>query len=253
MSIPPPPEREARPIGRPWVLVVAVTVVLAAVVRLACAQGDLWLDEVWTLALLTTLESPLQIVTRLTHDNNHILNSVFAWWLGGLEEDWRLRLPAVIAGTAGVAVAASFSGLDDGPEVRDPSCPGVRAALAALLQAASYLMIHYQSEARGYALALGIGLLSPWAFLRARGAPGSRLAIVHWVAVTVALLGHAVAIHFFAATFAWSLVRFRRDALGVPSIVTAAMWWHGVPAAVTAALYFGFLGRLSIGGGRRCL
>jgi hypothetical protein len=231
------------------VVVAAATVVLAGVVRLLCARGDLWLDEVWTLALLNTLVSPLQIVTRLTHDNNHVLNSLFAWWLRGLEHDWLLRLPSVIAGTAGVAVAASFLGLDDGPGVRDPSRPGVRAALAALLMGASYLMVHYESEARGYALALGIGLFSPWAFLRARASPGSRLAIVHWVAVSLALLGHAVAIHLFAATLAWSLVRFRRDGLGVPSVVTAAVWWHGVPAAVTAAFYFGFLGRLSIGGG----
>jgi hypothetical protein len=234
------------PITARWKVVLAVIVALAAVVRFACARGDLWLDEVWTLAMLSSIDSPLQIVTKLTHDNNHILNSFFAWWLRG-GADIAVRIPAVVAGTAGVAVAAWFAGMDD--DSRDPSAPAIRAALAGLLQATSYLMVHYQSEARGYALALGIGLLSPWAFLRARGAAASRLAIVHWVAAGFALLGHAVAVHLFLATAAWSFVRFRRDGLAGPSLVRALIWWHGVPAATTALVHQGFLSRMVIGGG----
>jgi hypothetical protein len=233
--------------GRVWWVAVAIVVASAAALRILAARGDLWLDEVWTVALLDTLRSPVQIVTKLTHDNNHILNSLFVWILRG--HDFAMRLPAVIAGTAGVAFGAWFSGMDDDSAPRDPSHPGVRALLAAVLLGASHLMVHYQSEARGYALAVGLGLVSPWAFLRARGAPGARLAMVHWAAVCLALLGHAVAIHLFVATVAWSLVRFRRDGMSPPAIVMAALWWHGVPATFAAALYFGFLSRLTIGGG----
>jgi hypothetical protein len=215
--------------------------------RLLAARGDLWLDEVWTVALLGTLTSPVQIVTKLTHDNNHILNSLFAWVLRG--NDFAMRLPAVIAGTAGVAVGAWFAGIEDDSAPRDTSHPGARALLAAVVLGSSHLMVHYQSEARGYAFAVGLGLLSPWAFLRARGAPGARLAMVHWAAVCAALLGHAVAVHLFAATAAWSLVRFWRDGMSPPAIVMGALWWHGVPAAFAAALYSGFLSRLTIGGG----
>jgi hypothetical protein len=235
-------------IARPWLGIVGGAVAVAAVLRFLCARGDLWLDEVWTMALLSSIESPFQIVTRLAHDNNHILNSLFAWGLRGLGSDFALRIPAVLAGTAGVAVAAGFAALPDEGS-RDPSRPGVRAALAALLLATSYLMVHYQSEARGYALALGIGLLSPWAFLRANGEAGSRLVKVHWAAASLALLGHAVAVHLFAATFAWSLARFRRDGLMGPRLVRVMVWWHGVPAAFAAVLYLGFLRRMAIGGG----
>jgi hypothetical protein len=219
----------------------------AVALRLLCARGDLWLDEVWSLALLSSIESPLQIVTKLAHDNNHVLNSLLAWGLRGFG-DFAVRIPAVIAGTAGVAVGAWFAAWPD-PGARDPSRPGVRAALAALLLATSYLMVHYQSEARGYALALGIGLLSPWAFLRANADPGSRLVKVHWVAVSLALLGHAVAVHLFAATVAWSVARFRRDGLMGPRLVRLLLWWHGAPAAFAAVLYLGFLRRMAIGGG----
>src|SRR6185436_17670860 len=116
----------------------------AAVLRLAAARGNLWLDEIWTLYLLGTIEAPLQIVTTLTHDNNHILNSCCAWWLRG-GADAALRVPAVVAGTLGVAVAAAFAGLRDDPRAQEPSRTEVRATLAALLQATSCLMVHYQS------------------------------------------------------------------------------------------------------------
>ena len=245
-DVPGEDEPQAVSLGTPWTLVVAGIVAAGAVVRIACARGDLWLDEIWTLALLSSIDSPLQIVTKLTHDNNHVLNSFFAWWLRG-GADIALRIPAALVGTAGVAVAASFAGMDDGS--RDQSRPGARAALAALFLAASYLMVHYQSEARGYALALGIGLFSPWAFLRARGSPASRLAAVHWAAAGLALLGHAVAVHLFLATAVWSFVRFRRDGLAGPSLVRALVWWHGVPAATTTLVYLGFLSRMVIGGG----
>ena len=87
------------------------------------------------------------------------------------------------------------------------------------------------------------------AFARARGDPRSRLAILHWVASGLALLGHATAFHILAATAAWSVVRFRSDGLTGLSLLRAVAWWHFVPLAATAALEVGFWGRMSIGGG----
>src|SRR5215813_11426405 len=90
------------PVGRERMLRIALGVVVAigAAVRLAATRGDLWLDEIWTLTLLEPLRSPLAIVTEVHHDNNHILNSLFMWFLRPLGSDWAYRLPAWIAGVA---------------------------------------------------------------------------------------------------------------------------------------------------------
>ena len=232
----------------PWPLVMGGLLAIAAALRIAGALNDLWLDEIWTLALLSDLARPIEIL-GLRHDNNHILNSLLAWWLRDASHDIVLRVPAIAAGVTAVALSAVFARDGDPVASRDRSSPGLRAALAALLQGTSYLMVHYQSEARGYPLALAIGLVSPLAFARARGDPRSRLAILHWVASGLALLGHATAFHILAATAAWSVVRFRSDGLTGLSLLRAVAWWHFVPLAATAALEVGFWGRMFIGGG----
>src|SRR5262249_1679320 len=45
----------------------------ALVVRLGCARGDIWLDEIWSLDVVSRLNSAAAILT-LRHDNNHPLN-----------------------------------------------------------------------------------------------------------------------------------------------------------------------------------
>ncbi|TIT25126.1 MAG: hypothetical protein E5W81_04450 [Mesorhizobium sp.] len=60
-------------------LVIAVT---GLVLRLLGARGDLWLDEIWSFALIEPLTSIDQIFWRVNHDNNHFLNSVYLYLIG---------------------------------------------------------------------------------------------------------------------------------------------------------------------------
>src|SRR5262249_13744311 len=131
----------------------------AAIVRFLGSLGDLWLDEVWTPRILGSLRSPLEILT-FYHDNNHILNSLSLWPLRHVQPGWLLRLPAMVAGSATVAVAAQIGWIGDGgndrtsdgwpPEAR----PASRAAWCALLVGFAYPLVLYGSEARGYSFAL---------------------------------------------------------------------------------------------------
>jgi hypothetical protein len=128
---------------RGWVgftLAGALVLLVALALRIMAARGDLWLDEIWSLNLLTLASSPLDIFWRLTHDNNHHLNSLYLYFLGDGASVLARRGLAIGFGVASVAMAGLI-GLRRGRA----------AALITMgLMALSYPMIHYTSEARGY-------------------------------------------------------------------------------------------------------
>ena len=64
-------------VGLGWAL--GVVVLFFAVVRMVGVFGDLWLDEIWSLRMVQSIQSPLEIFTTLQHDNNHPLNSLFLY------------------------------------------------------------------------------------------------------------------------------------------------------------------------------
>lgn len=220
-------------------------VLLAGVLRLLAARGDLWLDEVWSLQMLAELRSPLEVF-GLRHDNNHLLNSLLLWALRGFDSDLLWRLPAVVCGTACVALGAAVAAHGGG--ARDGS-PRLRAFCAALLLGLSFLLVHYGSEARGYGLALGFGLLALFAAQRGGLGPRSRWAALYGLACLLALLSHALAVHVLAGVLAWSLLRWWRSGLRGSRLLATGLLWHTLPLAGLAGLYFGFLRGIAVGGG----
>src|SRR5262249_34317686 len=123
-----------------WILIVCVIVAAAGVVRLIGARGDLWLDEIWTLLLIAPVRSMGEILLDIGHDNNHHLNSIYLYLIGPHASPLAQRGLAVALGTATVVVA----GLAAAPR-------GPARIFAMLLFAFAYPMVHYGSEARGYA------------------------------------------------------------------------------------------------------
>ncbi len=122
-------------------LAAGLIVALAFVMRIVAANGELWLDEIWSLKLLEPIRSPDQIFWKINHANNHFLNSLWMYELGPDAPGLLLRLPAVLFGTAMVAAAGYWN-------IRR----GRFAILTAmLLIAVSYIMVDLGSEARGYA------------------------------------------------------------------------------------------------------
>ncbi len=120
----------------------AAITLAALALRLAAARGDLWLDEIWSLQLISDLPGPLDIVLGLPNDNNHILNSLWLWAVGAQAPPLLLRLQSILCGTAAVPVAALLA----------RRTMGARAGLiAATTIAFGYIFVVYSSEARGYA------------------------------------------------------------------------------------------------------
>ena len=120
-----------------------LSVITAAgfLLRVLAARGELWLDEIWTLLLLEDVSSWHEVFWNIPHVNNHVLNSLWLWFVGADAHPIWQRFASILLGTATIPVAALF--------IRRHG--GDAAGLAtALIFACGHIFVHYGSEARGY-------------------------------------------------------------------------------------------------------
>src|SRR5207247_1767110 len=162
------------------------------------------------------------------------------------------RIPARPALGAIGAIGAWVGWLGDG---RGDDAPHdrarVRAVLSALLLGGSYLLVHYGTEARGYAFSLCFGLAALGVALRDGVRAWSPRAPLYWLLLVLAVLGQALAVNLFAALVAWSTLHVARASRGWWTTATTLTWWHGVPTLACAAFYVGFLRMMQGAGGAR--
>ena len=114
---------------------------VGCLLRIVMARGDLWLDEAWSLKLVTGISSPWAVFWGISHDNNHFLNSLWLAWLGPEAPAWTYRVPSVVFGTLAIPLAAAI-GWRRGQ---------ASAVVSAWFVALSMPLVIYGSEARGYA------------------------------------------------------------------------------------------------------
>ena len=220
-------------------------------VRFACSCNDLWLDEIWSLRLVQQLHSPAEIVTKLWHDNNHPLNSLWLYLLGPGQAEWAYRLLSGITGTATVALAGLigrqlFSRLHPGEA---PARAGAAGLITAVVVGGSYFLIHYASEARGYAPAVGFSFLAVYALGRALGRPANRWAVVYGFACVLGLLSHLVVFQVMLAGLVWSgMVLFKNWSSWRDRLIHLVCW-HVGPWLFLGIYYLGFVRKIEIGGG----
>ncbi len=124
----------------PFVLAAAGILLVSAVLRFLGAQGDLWLDEIWTLNITSEMDHAYLIFWGPYLDNNHFLNTFYVYLVGTESSAAVLRGLAVASGIASVAVAGLIGLRRSRRE----------ALINMLLFGLSYAMVHYASEARGY-------------------------------------------------------------------------------------------------------
>lgn len=234
-----------------WIVLGAVTAVFGAV-RFGCLFNDLWLDEIWSLRLLEQIRSPMGILTQLLHDNNHPLNSLFLYWLMPAKADWTYRLLSWFTGTATVWLAGliarrQFQLLHPGDAAGAPAA----GLITATVFGSSYLLIHYSSEARGYAPAVGFGFLAIYSLWRGAGRPAGAWAVVYGLACVLGLVAHLVVFQVMLAGLAWSAVTALRDWPRWRDRLVYLAGWHLGPWTFLGAYYFAFVRKVEIGGGPR--
>jgi hypothetical protein len=193
------PREEERMTGnRPrWFWIGLGTVLLVGLVlRVAGSTGELWVDELCSLALVTPLKSASQIFIGIHYETNHYLTSLWMWICGAEKDWWVYRVPSILAGM-GAALAAVRIGLRRSRAT---------AFVAGLLMSLSYLAVFYSSEARGYAVACCMTLVGydcMELYLRDRtwqNAAGYGLAVV------LGMLGNLSYVSVAVALGLWSIM-----------------------------------------------
>lgn len=132
-----------------WIVIIAL---VGLIVRIAAANGALWLDEAWSAVLADDVRTPLGVFAQINHDNNHHLNSLWLQWVGIGAPPLVARALSIATGTLGIVVAGLI-GARRGPLV---------GIVTALLFALSPVLVSLGSEARGYAPMTLMLLISAW-------------------------------------------------------------------------------------------
>ncbi len=230
----------------PWHAAACLTILLAAAtLRIIAAQGDLWLDEIWSLETASHIASPLDVFTTVHNDNNHYLNTLFLYMVGTFGPWCGYRDFSILTGLGAVA-AAGWIGCRR----------NVRAGLPAMwLVGFSYVMILYSSEARGYGAAVFFALLAFESLDRYFQTGRRRLAVLFALGAAAGLLSHLTFVSFYLATLVWSgywwlkwrkWLRANRRLLRATADVFLC---HAVPAALLATLYFVDIRHIVFNGG----
>jgi hypothetical protein len=197
--------------------------------RLKGIFSAFWLDEIWSLKLVRELGSPLEVVTKLHIDNNHIINSLYMYMVGDTSRWYLYRIPCFLAGAVSLYLVWLLKRKRD----------RVEGIIAVLLFSLSYLMVIYSSEARGYSLMVFSCLLSLLlfrTFLEERPEHGSILVVGFWLASMFGLLAHLTFLHFYLALAVWSIwVAFRSSQKG---LVRKVLTLHSVPVLFFALMFY---------------
>ncbi len=220
-------------------LAVRLAIALGVALRLLSLNGELWLDEAWSVLLLQQANSPVDILFSIRHDNNHLLNSLWLWFLGPRAPEWLMRLPAVIFSAVTLLLVSHAS---------KRVAPGLQGAVWCLLVAVSYPFVLLGSEARGYALMLmcAVGCFSLALRLGDKGAGVTR-ALAFFVLATLGLLAHASFAVFLVPAVAWILAQRSRTGALPELAVSAAS--TAAPLATSVAAWWMFYRGAEVGGG----
>ncbi len=163
---------EARSSDRRYQALLALVVATGLGLRVAGAQGGLWLDEAWSAVLAHDVGTQLGIFVGINHDNNHHLNSLWMQFMGLGAPSPLLRGLSIVTGTAAILVAERIGAR------RSPMVALVTAALFAV----SPIFVTFGSEARGYApmvlaLLFAILLVDRWLAGESERSPATALTL----------------------------------------------------------------------------
>lgn len=176
-------------------LAIAALALLGFALRVAAAQGALWLDEAWSAVYAQDAGTPLGVMLNINHDNNHHLNTLWLQLVGPDAPPWLQRGLSILSGTAAVVVAGLIGRRQD----------AWSAVVAALLFAVSPILVAFGAEARGYApmvlaLLTIVVLTTRWLEDTTRRVPAIPLA----VATLLGMLSHLTLVFGLAMWAIWT-------------------------------------------------
>src|SRR6476659_1883691 len=95
-----------KPQSQTWWATVGAVALAGLALRIAAARGGLWTDEAWSVIYAAQARDVVGVFLRINHDNNHHLYSLWLQAIGINASPLLARLPAIVAGTLCVPLAA---------------------------------------------------------------------------------------------------------------------------------------------------
>lgn len=202
----------------------ALIAAAAAALRAAACGGELWLDEILSYRTAEALASARDVVRHAVGRNSHGVTVLWMHLVGDSAHWWVYRLPSLVAGCLLVPLAAL-------PLRRQAGGPAALAAAAFF--GASFFMLTYSSEARGYA---GVMLHALLAFRLAERQERNPGALVDWAlgaSLVTGALWQPVFVLVWGAFVIWTLAAPLPRASAIRTLALPC-------AAVAVALLMGF-------------
>lgn len=217
----------------------AAAALVGAAVRVVPAFGDFWLDEIWTYDSARRLRSATEVFTGIHHSNNNHLNTLLFFVLGERDGWLAYRVPSLVAGIASIPLAAALAW----------RWGRLEAVFAAVLFASCYALVHFSSEARGYAATVGFALAAAWLLEAELARPRRFLGALFGLCVVLGFLSHLVFLFFYAGALVASGWRLLRDSATRREGAVGLARLHALPLLCLAALWWVDLRWLVVGGG----
>ena len=219
-------------------------VLFAALLRFLGIFDELGQDEIRSFFLISGLNSPLEIITKLFDDNNHPLNSLFMYFIGkGNPAYWfKFRLLSLLAGTLTVPLTYLIA-------VKMFPSKAWRL-ITAFFVAGSFPLIFYSTEARGYALVAFFSLLSFYLLSELFEKKNIGLLLVFYCSF---ILGFSSSFSFgyiafgLISTYIW-LQFHQQGASGFGQKILSLLKVFTCPVILAIILYLKFVSNLSVEG-----
>lgn len=211
----------------------------ATVLRARGGWNDLWLDEIWSIEVAREVHAPLDVFTRLHHEINHYLNTLWLWTAGSHGNWLGYRVPSLVAGIGTVVLAGMIA--------RRRGRAAVAFTMAVV--SCSYVLVLYSSEVRGYAALVFFSFLS-FLLLEAYLRRGDwRIGVAFSLAAILGLLSHLLFLSVLLSALLWcAFGRGTRDR-SIRSTAERVALCCGLPWLCLAALYWVDIREIVTGGG----
>ena len=207
---------------------------LAAILRLAATLGDLAIDEVWSLWFVRFRIRSIADIFALRHDNNHLLNTIIIYSLGPNAWGIYYRIAAAVASILAVWLSGRIAIRRGGSQA---------GLVTQILVGASYLLILYGSEARGYSYAIFFAYLS-WLLLLRIQEQGRWLdAGLFAISASLGFLAHLTFLYCYAGFCVWAFLTWLKKSTWILPLALTP------PFIVACGLYLFFIRGMAIGGG----
>jgi hypothetical protein len=197
------------------------------------------LDEIQSITYATSVTSLGALFTQATSDNNHLLNSVFLYWMGPDREGLWYRFPSLLFGTLSLFACVFY--FKKNPRWFESFW------ILFWLFGTSFVMTTYSSEARGYSFVIFFSLVSFFELDKIVHNPGEskKIALKSLFLLEGALLlgalSHGISYIHFVGLALWASIQLRKRPLEVFRIFF-------LPGLFYLVFYFSFYSRLNFGG-----